>query len=118
MESAHDMQLGNAKSQRLARLLHNFLYAVLKAIRVALLACERAELATEDAVVGIVDVAIDDVAGAIADLPLTRLISDRPHGIEVFAFKQTEGVAFRYALAGSHFFVDVPQLAALNKKMH
>ena len=68
MQSADDVQFRDAELQRLARLLDNFLDGKLEAVGVAFLARERAELAGQDAVIRVVDVAVDDVAGAVADL--------------------------------------------------
>src|SRR5436190_23813758 len=65
MESAHDVQLGNAQRQRLPRKFDHFFGRVLKAIRVALLAGKGAELATQDTVIGVVEITIEDVTGAI-----------------------------------------------------
>src|SRR5581483_4568284 len=57
MQSADDVQLRDAELQRLARLLHDLLRGELEAVGVALLPRERAELAGENAVVRVVDVA-------------------------------------------------------------
>ena len=72
MQPADDVQFRDAERQRLARLLDNFLDGMLEAVGVALFAGEGAELAAQDAVIGVIDVAVDDVAGAIADLALPR----------------------------------------------
>ncbi len=90
----------------------------LKAIRVALLLRERAELAGEDAVIGVVDVAVDDVAGALTDFALARKISDGAHRIQVLAFEKAERVRFGNALARHNFVVDVAQRTVLEAESH
>ena len=72
MQSADDVQFGDAQLQRLARLVDNFLNGELEAVGVAFLLREGAELAGENAVIGIVDVAVDDVAGAVLPIFFRR----------------------------------------------
>src|SRR5437879_8676831 len=118
MQSADNVQLGNAQRQRLARFLHDLVSAQLEAVFVAFLAGERAELAAQDAVVRIVDVAVDDVAGAAPILALVHKIRDGADGVEVFALEQPQGVGLGHPFAGDHFVVEVAQIAALEKKVH
>ena len=86
---------------------------MLKAIGVPLLAGKGAELAGEDAVVRVVDVAIDDVAGALADLSLPDEIRDGTDGVEILGFEQALGVGVGDSFARHHFVVDVAQVAVL-----
>src|SRR5581483_141871 len=90
----------------------------LEAVRVALLSGEGAELAAQDAGVGVIDVAIDDVAGAVAGLALAREVGDGADGIEVPALEEAQGVGFGDAFAGGDLFMEVPEFAALRKKVH
>lgn len=92
MQSADDVQFRDAEFQRLARLLDHLRDGQLEAVRVAFLAREGAELAGEDAVVRVVDVAVDDVAGMVTHLLLPREIGDGAEGVEVFRFKQAQRV--------------------------
>jgi len=118
MQSADDVQFRDANFQRLARFLNNFLDGKLKAVRVAFLARERAKLAGQNAIIGIIDVAIDDVARTIADFELPRKIRNRADGVQIFRLEQSQRGAFRNALARNDFVVDVAQFAALNEKIH
>ena len=118
MQSANDVQFRDAELQRFARLLNHLRDAQLEAVRVALLARERAELAGEDAVVRVVEVAIDDVAGAITDLLLPREIGDGPEGVKVFGFKQPQRIGFGNAFARRDLVVEVAQFAALDEEIH
>ena len=118
MQSADDVQFRDAELQRLARLLDHLRDGQLEAVRVALLARERAELAAQDAVVRVVEVAIDDVAGAVAHLLLSREIGDGAEGVEVLGFKQPQRVGFGNAFAGGDLVVEVAQFAALNEEIH
>src|SRR4051812_7837673 len=104
--------------QSFTRFLDNLLYRQLEAISIALLSSEGTKLATEDAVIRIVDVAIDNVAGAVADFFLAHEIGNRPDGIQVFAFKKAQRILFGNAFSSDNFLVEVAQRAALNEKLH
>ena len=118
MQSADDMQFRDADLQRLARLRDDFLDGQLKAVRVAFLARERTELAGEDAVVRVVDVTVDDVAGAVANLPLPHEIRDGTKRVQILGLKQPQRVGLGNALGGDYFVINVAQFAALNEKIH
>jgi len=118
MQSADDVQFRNAELERLTRLFDHLRNGQLETIRVAFLARERAELAAQDAVIRVVDVAIDDVAGAVANLLLPREISDGAEGVQVFGLKQPQRVGFGNALAGGDLVLEVAQFAALDEEMH
>src|SRR6266571_5540424 len=118
MQSADNVQLGDAQRQRLARFLRDLVNAQLEAVFVAFLAGERAELAAQDAIVRVVDVAVEDVAGAAPILALVHKIRDGADGVEVFALEQPQGVGLGHPFAGDHFVVEVAQIAALEKKVH
>src|SRR2546430_14908763 len=118
MQPADNVQLRDAQRQRFARLLNDFVRGQLETVLVALLAREGAELAAQDAVVRVVDVAVDDVAGAAAVLALVYKVGDGADRIEVFALEQPQGVGFGNPLAGHDLVVNVAQLAALYEEVH
>ncbi len=118
MQPADDVQFGDAQSQRLARLLDDLSDGELEAVGVAFLAGERAELAAQDAVVRVVDVAVDDVAGAVADLLLAREVGDGADGVQILALEQPERIGFGNAFAGGDLVVEVAQFAVLNEEIH
>ncbi len=91
---------------------------MLEAVGVALFAGERAELAAQDAVVGVIDVAIDDVAGAVAGFALAGQVRDGADGVQVLRFKQPERVGLGNAFARGDLVVKVAQSAALGEKIH
>src|SRR4026209_2391786 len=118
VQPADDMHLGDADGQRLAGLLHNLLDGMLEAVGVTFLAGEGAELAGEDAVVRVVDVAVDDVAGAIAGLSPANEVRDSAGGVEILALEQPQGVFVGNALASDFLFINVTQPALLQKEIH
>ena len=118
MQSADDVQFRDAELQGFTRLRNNFFGGKLETIRVAFLFGERAELAGEDAVVRVVDVAIDDEAGAQAILTLVDEIGDGTKGVQVFRLKQPQRVGVGDALARDDFVVEAAQFAALDEKIH
>src|ERR1051325_5979646 len=118
VQSADDVQFRDAEPQRLARLLDHLLDAQLKAVLVALLAREGAELAAQDAVVGVVEVAVDDVAGAVADLAFPGEIGERAKGIEVFRLEQAQCVGLGEPFTCGHLVVEVAQRTLFQQEIH
>ena len=103
MQSANNVELGDAEVESLPGHLDNFLHGILEAVRIALLARKRAELAAQDAIIGIIDVAVDDVAGAVADFAFAHEVRDGPEGIQVLGFKEAQGVLIGNALPRQPF---------------
>ena len=118
MQSADDVQFGDAEFQGFPRLFNDLPDGQLKAVGVAFLARERAELARQDAVVRVVDVAVDDVAGAVAGFFPARQVGDGADGVQILGFKQPERVGLGNAFAGGDLVVEVAQFAALNEEIH
>src|ERR1035438_8636624 len=118
MQPAHDVQLGDAQAKGLAGLLDDFLHGELEAVGVALLAGEGAELAAQDAVVRVVDVTVDDVAGAVAHFALPGEVGNRANGVQVFALEKAKRVGFGNPLAGGDLVIEVAEFAALDEKLH
>src|ERR1039458_4978491 len=118
MQPAHDVQFGDAQAERLTGFLDDLLDRELEAVGVTLLAGEGAELAAQDPGVRVVDVAVDDVAGAIAHLALPGEVGDRAEGVQVFALEKAECVGLGNPLAGGDPVIKLPQLALLDKKLH
>src|ERR1700722_3282137 len=94
MQPADDVQLGHADSQSFTRFLRNLLDGELHAVGVALLAGEGAELAAQDAVIGIIDVTVDDETGARAVFPVADQAGESAEGVEVFALKEPQRFLF------------------------
>src|ERR1700679_4167023 len=118
MQPADNMQLGDADLQRLAGFPDNFFDGKLEAVRIAFLAREGTELAGKNAVIRVIDVAIDDVTGPVANLALAHKIRNGPDGVQIPGFKQPQGAGLRNAFASDDLVVDVAQFAALNEKIH
>lgn len=118
MQSSDNVQLRDADFQGFARFLHYFIHRKLETVGVAFLARKRTELARQNAIVRIVDIPIDDIAGAVAHFALPDEIRDCPEGVQVPGFKQAQRVGFGNALAGNDFVVNVAQIALLNEKIH
>src|SRR5882672_6039407 len=118
MQATDDVQFGDAKMQRLARHLHNLLDRVLKPIRIAFFAGESAKLAAQDAVVGIVDVTIENVACAVSVFALPHEIGNGPKTIQVLALEKPECIGLGNTLSRDNLLVDVAQFAPLERKTH
>src|SRR5258708_6577383 len=104
--------------QRFAGFLDDFFDRELKTIRIALLAGKGTELATENAVVGVIDVTIDDVAGPVADLSLSREISDSSDRVQILALEKPQPIGFGNSLPCGNLVVKVAQFAPLDKELH
>src|SRR4051812_27134797 len=107
MQTADDVQFGHADVQRGASFLDDFLNRQLESIGIALLFGEGAELAAQDAVVGVVNIAVNDVTGAVAVFAFANQFGDGTDGVEVLGFEQAKGVGFGNALTGCDFVVQV-----------
>jgi hypothetical protein len=118
MQATHDVQFGNSEMQRFTGLLNNLFDGKLETIRISLLASEGTELATQDAVIGIIDVTIDDVARSVTDLSLPGEIGDRSDRVQILALEKAQCIGFGNSLACGNLVVEVPQFAALNKELH
>jgi hypothetical protein len=118
MQPADDVQLGNAKVQGLARFLNNFIDAELEAVGVAFLAGKGAEFAAQDAVGGLVNVAVDDVAGSVAHFAPASQVGDGTQGVQVLALEKAQRVGVGQASAGGDLLIKVAQVAALDEKIH
>jgi hypothetical protein len=112
------VEFGDADGQRFARFLDHLGNRELEAIGVAFFAGEGAELAAEDAVVRVVDVAIEDVGGVVSAFAGADEIGDRTDGVEVFAVEKAEGVVFGNALAFDDFVVEIAEFAVAEGKVH
>ena|ERR1051326_496135 len=104
--------------QSFTRFLDDLLDRQLEPVGISFLSSEGTELATQDAIIRIVDVPIDNVAGAVSHLFLSREIGDRPDRVKVFAFKKAQRIRFGNAFPGDNFLVEVAQRAALDEKLH
>src|SRR5688572_4014733 len=118
MQAADNMQFRDPDRESFTRFLDDVIHGELKAVGVALFAGERAELAAQDAVVRIVDVAVQNVARAIAALPFPHEIRDCADGVEVFAFEKAKSIRLGNTLRRDHFFVDISKIAVAKRKRH
>jgi hypothetical protein len=98
--------------------LNDFINRQLEPVGIALLSGKGTKLAAQDAVVRVVDVAIDDIAGPIANFSLARHIGYRPDRIYILALEKAQRVRFGNAFAGDNLVIDVPEIAALDEKLH
>jgi hypothetical protein len=112
------MQFGDAELESLTSLLNDLLNSVLEPVGIALFTRESAELAAENAIIGVVDVTIQDVTGPVTIFPLAHQVGDCAEGVQVFALEQFNGFPLGNAFPGSDLIVKVPQRAALDKALH
>ena len=82
------MQLGDAQLQRLARFLHHLLDAQLEAVRIAFLARKGAELAAQNAIIRVIDVPVENIAGPVAHLATAGEVGHRSQRVQVLALEQ------------------------------
>src|SRR2546423_15402528 len=105
MQAADNVQFGDPEAQRLARLFDDLVQGQLETVRIALFSSKGAKLAAQDAVIGIIDVAIEDITGAVAYLGLSRKVGNRADRVKIFAFEQAQCVALGNALPRGDFVV-------------
>lgn len=112
VETADDMEFGDAEFEGLSGLFDHGFGGELEAVGVAFFAGEGAELAGEDAVVGVVEVAIDEVGGEVTDLALAGEVGEGAEGVEVGMGEELEGVGVGETLAGGHAFGEGEEFTA------
>jgi hypothetical protein len=98
--------------------LNNFLDREHESVGIPLFSSERAELAAQDAIIGIIDVPVDDVTGPVAVFALANEIGDGAERVQVTSLEQAQGVGLVEALAGGDFVVKVAELAVLDQELH
>ena len=106
MKAANDVQFRNPEKERFTSLLHDFIGRQLKTIGIAFLTSKRAELAAQDAIIRIIDVAVDDIAGPISLLaqPASpRQIRNGADHIQIFALEKPQRVRFGNAFTRLYF---------------
>jgi hypothetical protein len=118
MQPADNVQFRYAQMEGFAGFLNNLLNGKLKTIGIPLLSRERTKLATQNAIVGIIDVTINDIAGPVADFSLPGEIGDRSDGVQILALEQPQRIGFGNSLSGGNLLIKVPQFAALDKEPH
>jgi hypothetical protein len=118
VEAANNVQFGDPEVQRLTGLLDYLLNPKLKSVSIPLFPSKGAELTTENAVVRIVDITVQNITGLVACLTLSDKVGDGSDGVQVLAFEQPQGIGLRNSFVCGDLFIKVPQFAALNEKLH
>src|SRR5436190_11705214 len=112
------MQFRDAHLDGFSGFLDNFLNGILKSIGVALLSSKSAKLTTQDTIIGVVDVTIENVAGPVTHFALACQIGNSTQCIQVFRFEEAQGFVFGNPFTGGDLVVKVSQLTALDEKLH
>lgn len=118
MQPAHNVQFCDPEGERFACFVDDFFYGVLKSIGVALLSRKGAELAAQYAVVGVVEIAVNDVAGAVACFAIPRHVRQCPHCVEVLFVEKAHCLGVGNPLAGCHFVIDAGQVPGPGNRTH
>src|ERR1700760_961497 len=114
MKSANHVNLGDAELKGLARCLDNLRDGQFKGMRVAFPGPERAELAREDADVRVIDIAVQDVSGAIPVISPPNNVWDQSKRIDVGRAIRLGRLFLVYSFRRYDFIVDRAQF--LRKK--
>ena len=84
MQSSDHVHFSNTKGKRFADDTDDLINRIFKRVSVAFFRGESAELAGEDADVGVVDVAIVDVGGVVAIPAFPHCIGDHANRVKIF----------------------------------
>ena len=109
MKAAHHMHFGDPKLERLARRLDDFVDSQFEGMRVAFSSTKRAELAREKADVGVIDVPIEDVGGAVPIFALPNDVGDEPERIDVGGAIESRSFVLVDPLSGDDLIADRAQ---------
>ena len=118
VQPADNVQFRDAQTQRFPGLLDDFLDGELESVRIALLARKGAELAAQDAVIRVIDVAVENVARLAAHFSLPRQIRDGADRVQILAFEQPQGVGLGNPLTGGDLVIKIAQRTVLDEKPH
>jgi hypothetical protein len=106
VEAADDMEFGDPDLEGFAGFLDHFIDGEFESVLVTFFAGEGAELAAEDAVIGIIDVAVDDVAGARLVALAVGEVGEAADGGDIGVLQEVECLLFGEALAVVDFIGD------------
>ena len=107
MQPANDVQFSDTQGEGFACLLDDLIHAELKAISISFLSAKSAKLTTENAVIGVVDVPIDDVARTVSHLSCASKIAQCRDGIEVWGLPHPQGVGLGESFTACQLVVKV-----------
>src|SRR6266487_3162313 len=93
MQPADHVHLRDSKAERISHYADNFVNRIFKSVCIALLGGESAELAGEDANVGVIDVTVVDVGRVVAVLSLAHDVSDHSERVKVVRTIESKSVS-------------------------
>jgi hypothetical protein len=109
MKAAHHMHFGDPKLKRLARRLDDFGDSHFEGVRVAFSSTKCAKLAREKANVGVIDVPIEDVGGAVPVFAFPHDVGDEPERIDVGGAIESRSFVLVDPLSGDDLIADRAQ---------
>src|ERR1017187_4547113 len=118
MQSAVDVNLGDAELEGFPGFLDHLWQIVFICARVSPPPIERTEIAVENADVGVIDVADENVIGDVAVLAFAHEIRHRADARRVVRSVQTRGIVLGDAPTRLDLPVDVPQLRTFYQLVH
>src|SRR5438270_4228125 len=92
MQPADHVHLRHSEAERIAHHADDFVNRVLKGVCIALFSGESAELAGEQANVGVIDVAIVDISCVVAVLSLTHNVGNYSEGVKIVRAIESESI--------------------------
>ena len=109
MKAAHHMHFGDPKFKRLTGRFDDVGDGQFERMRVALSGAKRAELARKKANIGIIDIPIQNVGGAIPIFSLPNNVGDEPECIDVGGAIESRSVVLVDPLSGDDLVADRAQ---------
>ena len=109
MQSADDMNLRDAELECFLRFLDHLRQIVLVSTRITPPPVKRAKITVEDANVGVIDVPIENVGGAVPIFALPNDVGDEPERIDVGGAIELRSFVLVDPLSGDDFIADRAQ---------
>jgi hypothetical protein len=103
MQPADHVHFGNPAGERFPDRLDDFIGGMFESMGITLFCRESAELAGEDADIGVIDVAIEDIGGDVAVLPFPHRAGHDAEGVKIARAIKGERLLLVDALVGSIF---------------
>ena len=118
MQSADDVNLRDAEFERFLRLLDHLRQVVLVRAGITPPPVERAEVTVEDADVGVIDVAVEDVERDVAVVAFAHQVGHRADGRQIVRPKQPQAIFLVDALSGVDLLDNVAEFRPLDQFVH
>src|ERR1700726_727411 len=118
MQTTNHVHFSNPEAACFSDSADDVVNGSLEGMGIAFFGGEGAELAGENANIGVIDVAIQDIGRVVAILLFAERICDNSEGVKIVRAVEIESIGFRNALPGLNFCGDWPKFFWNKQEVH